>query len=239
MNLRKIITFSIFLFIVFSCKEKEVIIPEIPLNIVVDAEGNVYETVKIGKQEWMAENLKSAKFCNEDEIFLVEDSAQWSNLSESAAAIYMNDIENEAIYGRLYNWYAVNDIRNICPCGWHVPSDFDWTVLITYIDSLAIPYVHGVQSYTAGGKMKDKSNEYWQDPNAEATNTIGFSGLPGGLRLSNGAFSAIGLNGYWWSTKDSEANTAWSRNLFYDFGYVGRGYSPKNVGFSVRCIKSE
>ena len=190
-----------------------------------DQQGNVYKTIVIGNQEWMAENLKTSIYRNGNAIANITDNAQWEGLTTGAWASYNNNSQFDCPYGKLYNWYAVADPRHVCPTGWHVPTDGEWTTLTDYLGGASI----------AGGKMKTISG--WQAPNQGGANESGFSGLPGGYRYSGGDFSYVGDYGYWWSSSESSTVSAWYRNLYYNSGSAGRyGYS-KQDGFSVRCLR--
>ena len=193
---------------------------------VVDIDGTVYKTVKIGNQVWMAKNLNVDHYRNGDPIPQVQDPEEWKNLKTGAWCYYKNDPANGEIYGRLYNWYAVDDSRGLCPDGWHVPSHAEWTTLTTYLGGTSV----------AGGKMKSNS-DLWLSPNASATNISNFSGLPGGYRKDNGPFNDIGSDGFWWSSTELSSDLAWGRYLFYGNGYVYVDYYDRNYGFSVRCLR--
>lgn len=204
--------------------------PNLTYGSVTDIEGNTYATIIIGTQEWMAENLRTSKYCNGDSILNVTSASQWGILTNGAWAHFENDSQYELPYGKLYNWFAVADSRNVCPCGWHVPSHAEWTILTDYLGGFNV----------AGGKMKSISMEYWQDPNSSATNESGFSGLPGGGRFQgNGAFGGLGEYGYWWSTTEQfpDAADVWARGLNFDFSYVNQVPIGKNNGFSIRCVR--
>ena len=196
-----------------------------PGATITDIDGNVYNTVTIGTQVWMKENLKVSKYRNGDAIPTDLDTAAWSTTSSGAYAIYNNDAANNIIYGKLYNWYAVADSRNLCPVGWHVPSDGEWTILENFLGGASI----------AGGKMKAVSN-LWLSPNTGATNESGFSGLPSGYRYTNGSYYGVGFGG-WWSSTESSSSEAWYRNLDYGSGVSGRNFNYKQYGFSVRCLR--
>lgn len=203
--------------------------------------------ITIGTQVWSKTNLNVARYRNGDIIPEVKDRSQWANLTTGAWCWYNNDsATNAANYGRLYNWYAVNDSRGLCPAGWHVPSDSEWTTLTTYLGG----------NYVAGGKMKLKGSVFfsgsrdlarWNNPNAGANNLSDFSGLPGGARNANGAFgfndvlasATIGNSGYWWSsTADNVTNYVWCRRLIYISDEVFRDrFINKAYGYSVRCVK--
>jgi uncharacterized protein (TIGR02145 family) len=218
-------------------------------NGVTDIEGNQYPTIKLGNQEWIAINLKTSKFRNGDAIPLVSDSTQWAAIwnggnptGAPAWCYYNNNSANNAVYGKLYNWYAIADQRNVCPNGWHVPSDAEWNQLINFID----PYNtnSGQSSDYAGGAMKttgtlQNRQGLWNHPNNEATNVSGFAGTPGGVRGLS--FGNIGTEGHWWSSTESIPSfTAFYRSLVYGSGTILRGGpagGAKSTGYSVRCIK--
>ncbi len=199
-----------------------------PYGTVTDVDGNTYTTIQIGSQTWMAENLRTTTYANGDPIPNVTDYTQWSNLTTGAWSHYNNDSLYENPYGKLYNWYAVDDSRNVCPTGWHVPTDAEYTLLTDYLGGVTV----------AGGKMKSKGTQYWTSPNTDATNEGRFSGLPGGYRVPNGAFYVNGDEGLWWSSTEYTTSYAWARCLRYNIGDVIRyGYYFKEDGFSVRCLK--
>jgi uncharacterized protein (TIGR02145 family) len=203
--------------------------------------GYTYSTVILGNgQEWMAENLRTANYANGDPIPNVTDATQWGNLTTGAWVHYNNDSQYENPYGKLYNWYTVADPRNVCPTGWHVPTDSEWNLLVKYIDNQADTICGGCsQSAIAGGKMKSTGTQYWLSPNTDATNQSGFSGLPGGNRGIVGTFYGIGVYSLWWSSSEYGANNAWGRVLLYDNGNVDRSSNGgKASGFSVRCLKN-
>jgi uncharacterized protein (TIGR02145 family) len=199
-------------------------------EILKDASGQSYKTVKIGDQIWMAENLKTERYANGDLIPNVRGGSEWINLNTGAWCNYDNSIYNQYTYGKLYNWFAVADYRNICPIGWHVPTDAEWTVLIDYLGG----------EFVAGNKMKSIGLEYWnwKNPNENATNESGFSGLPGGLRIGDyDKFINVSANGFWWSSTESSVTSAWYRSLSYNDEGASRSYGDKQRGFSVRCLK--
>lgn len=195
--------------------------------------GYTYASVVLGNgQEWMAENLRTTTYANGDAIPNVANSSQWKNLTTGAWIHYNNDSQYENPYGKLYNWYTVADPRNVCPTGWHVPSDAEWSTFINYLDP------NGGSNYnTAGGKMKSTGTQYWLSPNTDATNESGFSGLPGGYRDLNGPFYYIGNQGVWWSSTQGTTNLAWHSNLYSDGGNLVRGNLLKQNGYSVRCLR--
>jgi uncharacterized protein (TIGR02145 family) len=202
---------------------------------VSDIDGNVYKTISIGEQEWMAENLKTTKYDNGDPIPEVAIDSEWGGLTAGAWCYYNNEEAYNDPYGKLYNWYAATDSRNLCPAGWHVPGDAEWTVLTDYLGGEPV----------AGGKMKTRGTiqagtGLWESPNTAADNRSGFTGLPGGYRFGSGGFSFIGEMGFWWSTTiptERPERGAWGRYLTSESGGVFRGHGPLLSGFSVRCVR--
>jgi uncharacterized protein (TIGR02145 family) len=198
---------------------------------ITDTEGNTYKMIQIGTQTWMAENLKVSKYNDGSDIPKVTDNNLWSNLTSSAWDYYNSDVANNAKYGKLYNWYAVspttNGNKNVCPTGWHVPTDSEWTILTDYLGGWN----------DAGSKMKEAGTASWNSQNTDATNTSLFTGLPGGNRDTNGSSFSIGYYGHWWSSSEYTNSNAWSRVLNYTNGGAGSGNGKKNAGLSVRCLK--
>ena len=184
--------------------------------------------IVIGTQQWMRENLDVLTYRNGDIIPQVTDPAAWAALTTGAWCYYNNDPLNGAIYGKLYNWYAVNDSRGLAPTGWHVATDDEWTILTTLLGGIQL----------AGGDMKVAGTTRWTTPNTGATNSSGFAGLPGGQRDVTGAFSLIGLNGFWWSSTEYDPTTfTWYRLLYYNYPDVYRNGNYRKAGFSVRCLR--
>ncbi|MCX6161104.1 MAG: fibrobacter succinogenes major paralogous domain-containing protein [Ignavibacteriae bacterium] len=191
---------------------------------VTDKDGNVYKTVTIGTQEWTSENLNVEHYRNGDLIPQVQNKKEWLNLTTGAWCYYNNDSANGKTYGKLYNWFAVNDSRGLAPEGWHIPSDTEWTILTDFLGG------------AVGGKLK--ATTLWQSPNTEATNESGFTGLPGGGRGSNGRFDFIGKFCFFWSASEDVNGTKWNRNLRYNRSDVGRdGGNYEKDGLSVRCVR--
>ncbi len=194
---------------------------------VTDIDGNVYQTVTIGSQVWMAENLKVTHYRNGDAIPNVTDGVTWAGLTTGAYCEYNNDASNGVTYGRLYNWYAVADSRNLAPAGWHVASDAEFQTLVDYLGGDAV----------AGWKMKETGTAHWLPPNS-GTNESGFTALPGGYRGSNYAvFGDLGNYACFWSSTIINSNYAWYQSISFDFPEVGHYDSRKFYGFSVRCVK--
>ena len=184
-------------------------------------------TIVIGTQQWMEKNLDVLTYRNGDIIPQVTDPTAWAALTTGAWCYYNNDVANGAIYGKLYNWYAVNDPRGLAPTGWHVPTDDEWTTLSNTLGGDAV----------AGGKMKVAGTTRWTTPNTGATNESGFAGLPGGFRSTSGPFFGVGDGGFWWSSTETNTPNAWGRVLFYFSGDIGRDGYSKEGGFSVRCLR--
>lgn len=183
--------------------------------------------VTIGGQIWMAENLNADKFRNGDPIPQAKTESEWkaySQAREAAWCYYDKKDENGTTYGKLYNWYAVNDARGLAPLGYHIPTDAEWKMLIDFLGGHEI----------SGPKLK--STEGW-DSNKNGTNSSGFSGLPGGSCYFNGTFVDIGKSGYWWSATDNGSANAWFCTFPYGDGLVSRNSGSKGKGLSVRCLK--
>jgi uncharacterized protein (TIGR02145 family) len=199
-----------------------------------DVDGNVYNTVSFGSQVWMKENLKVSRYRNGDPIPTNLDNPTWGNTTSGAYAIYDNDAANNTTYGKLYNWFAVADPRGLCPAGWHVPSDAEWTTLENFLGGASV----------AGGKMKstgtiEAGTGLWQEPNTGATNSSGFTAFPGGNCVSSPGwpFYSIGNYGSWWSSTEFTLYYARMRFLKNDSASSTRAYGNKTGGISVRCLR--
>jgi len=184
-------------------------------------------TIVIGTQQWMKENLDVLTYRNGDVITQITNTTDWGNATTGAWCYYNNNPANGAIYGKLYNWYAVNDSRGLAPRGWHIPTDAEWTTLGTLLGGDA----------AAGGKMKTTGTTRWTTPNTSATNVSGFAGLPGGDRVTSGSFVDVGSYGLWWSATERDSTTARYRYLSYNNGSLSGDYDNKKIGFSVRCLR--
>ncbi len=205
---------------------------------VTDIDGNLYQTIKIGNQWWMMENLKVTHYRNGDAIPNVTDGSTWSGLTTGAYCNYNNDVNNVATYGRLYNWDAAVDSRNIAPVGWHVPTDAEWKQLEMYLGmSQTEADATGRRGTDEGGKLKEVGTAHWVSPNTGSTNESGFSALPGGHRNYDGIFSSMGRVAAFWSSTVRIGNGAWYRILGYDYSEVSRNSYSEQGGFSVRCVK--
>lgn len=198
-----------------------------------DIDGNTYKTIQIGSQIWMAENLRVTKFRNNTALQNISDSLAWANVYDNNSRIptwayYENDPSYNAVYGKLYNWFATVNTNGICPEGWHVPTDGEWTTLTNFLGGEPI----------AAGKMKSAGTQYWKIPNVDATNSSGFSALAGGLRYYYSSFDFLFDFGTWWSSTADNDTRSWARYLSYEYGSVFRTSSIKENGFSIRCIKN-
>ena len=208
------------------------------IGTVTDFDGNVYRAIKIGDQWWMAENLKVTHYRNGDPIPHVTDDGEWSGLGTGAYCEYGNDPGNVETYGRLYNWYAVDDSRNIAPAGWHVPTDAEWKQLEMYLGmSQAEADAIGWRGTDEGGKLKEAGTTHWASPNEGATNESGFTALPGGYRLYDGSFYHMGYLAYFWCSSEYDSYEAWNHYLNNGTSQVGRRNLVKRRGFSVRCVR--
>lgn len=193
-----------------------------------DTDGNSYTAIAICNRLWTKENLHTAHYRNGDTIPQVTDRAQWLSLTTGAWCYYNNDPANGPVYGKLYNWYAVNDPRGIAPVGWHVPSDNELTAMVNCLGDF----------FTAGGLLKEAGLAHWADPNTGATNSSGFTGLPAGTQEMNGGpFSNLTTYGYFWSSTAADATNAWYLTLSYDAAFTNLSGFDKKSGYSVRCVK--
>jgi len=231
-------------------------------STVTDIDGNVYQTVIIGEQEWMAENLRVTKYNNGNAIPTGLSNTDWSNATSGAYAIYDHNEWNTdginspeemvAAYGKLYNWYAVDDARGLCPEGWSVPSDADWTALVNYVVSEGFPnsnVTNGAGNalkscrqvgHPDGGDCDTSEHPRWDsDDTHSGFDEFGFSALPGGHRGYGGSCNLIGSIGLWWSSSENSSSIAWYRLMYSFYGNVPRNLNDKRDGFSVRCLRDE
>jgi uncharacterized protein (TIGR02145 family) len=238
-----LITIEALLMLIISCKKDDnnpgnltndktqaVFNSSLTYGTMTDQDGNIYRTITIGTQTWMAENLRTTKYRNGDAIPEVTDNTVWTNSITGAYCNYKNTKNNDTIatFGRLYNWFSVSDSRNIAPSGWHVPTEDEWTTLITYL---------GFEN--TGGKLKELGTAHWGTPNTGAENSNGFTALPGGSRGISGKFDKISDYGYWWSSSEFyyNKNVAWYRYINYNSSDINKYYISEWFGFSVRCLK--
>jgi len=208
--------------------------------IISDIDGNVYNTVKLGTQTWMQENLKVTHYRNGDKIettnpdtldlsMAVQPKYQWA---------YKNDRITK-IYGRLYTWYVVVDKRNICPDGWHVPTDEEFCILENFLEPGIDPLCNTTdhRGHYIGNSLKEAGHIHWAEPETGADNRSGFTGLPQVIRTLDGYFRYFGLYSYFWTKTEFDSKQAWSRRLYHDSSTINRGYYFKKDALSVRCIK--
>ncbi len=237
-----------------SDDEDEVLPDEDTPGKVTDIDGNDYKTVKIGNQIWMAENLRVTNYNNGDAIPTGLSDEDWEDTTEGAYAIFdhnhntadgINSTEEMVeAYGKLYNWYAVNDPRGLCPEGWKIPSDEDWTDLTDYVES--------INEVNIGNQLKscrqinspiegecnvewDEHPQWYQHDDHFGTNGFGFSAFPGGYRWIDGGFASG--NGSWWSSTETSSTGAWHRGMSYSYGGVFRNNYDKAIGCSLRCVR--
>jgi uncharacterized protein (TIGR02145 family) len=235
-----------------SCGASFIHNPDKIYGNLLDQEGNEYKTITIGTQEWMAENLKTTIYSNGDNIYGdagfgaldYVPCSYWSSSNLGDWCNYNFKSQYDCPFGKLYSGYVATDPRNICPTGWHVPTDSEWNILIEHLDPNYNPNAIGIQSFTAGGKLKSTGTNYWTQPNNDATNESGFSGLSTGTRSSNiNTFINLYNNASWWSSSvtngeiNGEYYYGWNRNLIFSDGTVSRNYEIRNYGSAIRCIR--
>jgi uncharacterized protein (TIGR02145 family) len=200
------------------------------VSTVTDVDGNVYQGIQIGTQCWTQSNLKVTRYRNGDSIATGLSNSAWQGTTSGAYAIYNNDPANDALYGKLYNHDAVMDSRGLCPTGWHVPTDGEWTTLENFLGGSGV----------AGGAMKSTATQPtpggWSQPNTGATNSSGFTAPPGGLCYNGGGFNNLTFLGIWWSSSVFESG-AWFRKLYSSNSNIDRSFYARSTGFSVRCCR--
>jgi uncharacterized protein (TIGR02145 family) len=208
--------------------------PDLTYGSINDIEGNIYKTIQIGDQTWMAENLRTTSFNDGTSISLMPSVNTRPSIPIYGYCWYYNDPGNsKATYGALFTWYTIdktsNGNKNICPEDWHIPSDNEWTSLTTFLGGEGV----------SGSKLKETGTIHWDSPNTGATNLSGFSALPGGYYNGNSEFSSTGVMGYWWSSTVCSDNSdfAWYRVMYNNFNDVSRAEMNKQLGLYVRCIK--
>jgi uncharacterized protein (TIGR02145 family) len=234
--MHKLLSVFILVFL-FGCEKDETIptpvrTPFVYTDSVADIDGNYYHTVTIGSQVWLAENLRTTRYQNGDTIINHTSSGSWSIVTSSRYCEYNNDADASAIYGNLYNYWAVTDARNICPPGYHIPTYYEWIFLRSYLGS------------ASSDKLREFGSKHWLPTNTSATDEYGFAALPGGWRTESGDYERVRTNGYFWSSthyipsstsypqgwlmamsSDTTIATAELVNAFY------------GTGCSVRCVK--
>lgn len=213
---------------------------EIVTGSLLGNDGKTYQTVKIGNQWWLAENLRETKYRSGEAIPKVSDAAEWMGRTEGAYTVYNNDDGGVSEYGYLYNWHTVNNYRNIAPQGWHVPTDEEWKELELYL-GMGQSEIDKTdwRGSEEGGKLKGKGTTYWQSPNTGATNATGFNALPAGMRDgADGQFLWQGYSVYYWTKSRQSAGHPWARNLYYEHGGVYRlDHRNEQHGFSIRLVR--
>ena len=228
-KLNSLLMMSLLLILNSSCQKDESIPDTIIPSTVTDYDGNIYHTVTIGSQVWMVENLKTTHYRNGEQIPNITDNSEWGRFATGYYCNYNNDTNIVKTYGRLYNYFAIIDSRNVCPLGWHIPSLAEWTTLENHLGGCEI----------AGNKLKEKGNLHWSYANDSATNESGFFALPGGYRSNDGLFLEIGNYAYFQSSTHSNLNysTSISIGISTVIGNTMRYAYDKHSGYSVRCIK--
>jgi uncharacterized protein (TIGR02145 family) len=217
-----------------TCGSPNVHNPDLTYGSMTDHEGNTYKTIVIGTQEWMAENLNTSIYRNGDSILTDLDDATWSTADSGAWAYYNNDASYACPYSKLYNWYACVDPRGLCPTGWHVPSDGEWTILSEYLGGESIS---GRLMKSAG--TFEGGDGYWRnyEISVEGTNSSGFSGIPGSTRHADGGYGSIRDYGYFWSSSQYDSSSVWYRILDYSSSSLYLNICDTQPGFSVRCLR--
>ncbi|CAN5269430.1 fibrobacter succinogenes major paralogous domain-containing protein [soil metagenome] len=233
--MRKLAPLALLIFI-FSCEKETPAPAKIPPFVYTDSisdyEGHYYHTVSIGTQIWMAENLKTNHYQNGDQITNLFSSADWSSFAVPGFCMYNNDFDAKEIYGNLYNFRAANDIRNICPVGWHIPTMTEWQTLINFSGT------------DAGKKLMENGTLHWFPPGNGATNDFGFAALPGGWRNDQGVFENVRLHCYFWSSSNYipfNANYPEGFTMEFDPALTSSpafiGHASYFTGCAIRCIK--
>jgi uncharacterized protein (TIGR02145 family) len=196
---------------------------------VADYDGNEYDTIYIGNLVWFKQNLKTTHYSNGLAIPLVTDTLLWASLTTGARCYYANDSATyDSIYGPLYNWYTVNNPDNVCPDGWRVPTNAEWEAAEGFLGGAMV----------AGGAMKEEGTLHWLSPNVGATNSSGFTGLPGGMRDPvNNNFRTLAENGLWWTSTAFNGASSWSTYLWYMNTGVDHNPVPRKFGLSIRCVR--
>lgn len=221
-------------------------VPPLPAGTIRDVDGNLYTSVKIGTQTWLIQNLRTTRYRNGDVIPNITNNGEWITTKSGAYSTYDNDPANGAVYGNLYNWHAVNDRRNIAPAGWHIPTQEEWLTLETYLSTNGFNF----DGTRTGNKIAKTlaSRNLWKWSNTpggpgndmSVNNSTNFTGLPGGGRYGNsGVFFSKSEAAFWWTREESTTVEAYYRGLFYGYSFFSNFVSSKNLGFAIRCIKSD
>ena len=212
-----------------ACKKDNDAEKESEPEIVKDIDGNIYNTITVNGQVWMVENLKTTRYRNGDSIVHLKDPTTFYNFYEGAYCNYNNENNIAETYGRLYNWWVINDERKIAPEGWHVATDENWQSLVEYLGGLEV----------AGGKLKEVGLAHWNAPNADATNEVGFTALPGGYVSPGNDFENIGYYGYYWTSTNfaGQFDRAWIWIINNNFPSVMKINFRIDMAASIRCVK--
>lgn len=221
-------------------------VPPLPAGTIRDVDGNIYTSVKIGTQTWLVQNLRTTRYRNGDLIPNITDNGAWASTKTGAYSMYDNNPANGAVYGYLYNWHAVNDRRNIAPAGWHVPTQEEWLTLENYLSANGFNF-DGTRSGNKFAKTlasrtlwKGSSTPGGPGNNMSVNNSTNFTGLPGGGRYgTTGVFFSQSEAAFWWTREESTDIEAYYRGLFYGYSFFSNFVSSKNLGFGIRCIKSD
>jgi uncharacterized protein (TIGR02145 family) len=220
-----LLVFALFIIIGFECCNKKDSDNE---KTIKDIDGNIYHSIMIGTQTWMIENLNVTHYRNGLPIQNLSDSISWGKDTTGAFCDYNNSKANTAIYGHLYNWFAIKNSSIIAPLGWHVPSQTEWETLVDFLGGSK-----------ASGKLKANDTIHWHSPNVDVSNSSGFTALPGGLRNSQGTFYSLGdISSFWTSTPYEESFAFRAEMLNFAYG-VCDCYSNRRCGYSIRCIKDK
>ena len=231
---------TVFLMLSAGCTKEKPAVPKAG-EPVTDIDGNEYKTVQIGGQVWMAQNLDVSHYRNGDPIPQVTNEEEWVKLEIGAWCYYNNDPATGAVYGKLYNWYAVNDPRGLAPEGWHIPTDEEWVEMEKQLGMLsaeAKEVEFRGREKNVGSKLKETGTDHWKEPNSDATNETGFSALAGGYRDNDGPFCFFGKYGsFWTASKADDGKRVLFRGLTTTDPGVYRFSFNRKCGFSVRCVK--
>ena len=200
-----------------------------PGALVTDGVGNEYESIILNNgQEWLISNLRATAFNDGTELAMITDNEIWSTTSSPSYCFYQNNPTNSDTYGNLYNFFVISADKNICPIGWRVPTELDWSELISSLGGLGL----------AGGKLKFEGFDFWSTPNTDATNEIHFDALPNGCRYSGGFFNNLNYYSFLWTASELDTTFAWFRSLKYDNGTAVRNFSKKQSGYGIRCMRN-
>ena len=203
---------------------------------VTDVDGNVYRTVRIGSQIWMAENLRATHYRDGSPLLHVSNDLGWGGQVSGAYGEYGGSTDGVEVYGRLYNWYAVDSSTGLAPEGWHVASDDDWKILEMYLGmTQADADLDGFRGVVEGGKLKEAGTAHWSSPNRGATDEFGFTALPGGVIF--GSSSGMHVLASYWTSTSSGTGGGWTRFIVYEEATIDREILAVTGGCSIRCVK--